>query len=163
MTLPIDPGVLRLQVSDRPSERDRHRKAQRMILLVIGCAGVVGALARYAMSRLIAVPTGDFPWSTFWINVSGSFVIGFVLVLLPDRFPRARRARPLIVTGFLGAYTTFSTFMTETDLLFKSRDIATGSMYALGSLGAGTAAAAGGLVLARFILHLERRLREQLG
>lgn len=161
-SLPIDPDLLAEERPEIRRDPRRHRRAQRTILLVIGCAGVVGALVRYAMSRLIAVPAGHFVWSTFCINITGSLVIGFVLVLLTERFPRARIARPLVATGFLGAYTTFSTYMVDADLLFKSRDLATGVIYAGSSLGAGVAAAATGVVFARFIVRLEHGLNEQL-
>lgn len=160
--LPIDPDLLTAETPEVRRDPNRHRKAQRTILIVIGCAGIVGALARYAMSRLITVPDGHFPWSTFWINVTGSLVIGFVLVLLIERFPRARVARPLIATGFLGAYTTFSTYMVDTDLLFKAHKIATGAIYAFGSLGAGLAAATAGILFARFVVRLDHGLNEQL-
>jgi fluoride exporter len=160
--LPVDPDVEGVAAVALPSGLHPHRRAQRTILLVIGCAGVVGALARYAMGRLITVPAGQFPWSTFWINVTGALIIGFVLILLNERFPRARLARPLIATGFLGAYTTFSTYMVDADLLFKARDIATGLVYAFGSLGAGGAAASIGVVAARFVVRLEHGLNEQL-
>lgn len=160
--LPVDPDL----ITDEPaaSRRDphRHRRAQRTILAVIGCAGVVGSLARYAMGRILPMQTGHFPWSTFWINITGSLVIGFVLVLLTERFPRARLARPLIATGFLGAYTTFSTYMVDTDTLFHEHDIATGVVYAFGSVGAGAVAAYLGVIFARFLIGLDHRLNEQL-
>lgn len=160
--LPIDPDLLTVETTEERHDPNRHRKAQRTILIVIGCAGVVGALSRYAMSRLITVPSGHFPWSTFWINVTGSLVIGFVLVMLIERFPRARVARPLVATGFLGAYTTFSTYMVDSDLLFKAHKIATGIIYAFGSLGAGVTATAAGILFARFIIRLDHGLNEQL-
>ncbi len=151
---PDDVGV-------RVPPRDR-RRAERTVLLVIAAAGAVGALARYAMSRVIAVPAGHFVWSTFWTNVSGSLAIGFVLALVIERFPRARLVRPLIATGFLGAYTTFSTYTVDADLLFRSRDVATGALYALASLVAGLAAAFVGIVLARLATRVDHRLGEGL-
>jgi CrcB protein len=112
---------------------------------------------------LLPTPDGHFPWSTFWINGTGSFVIGLVLVLLSERFPRARVARPLIVTGFLGAYTTFSTFMVDTDTLVQAHRFALAAIYAGASLGVGVMAALTGVVLARFFICLDHRLNEQLG
>jgi len=140
-----------------------HPGAQRTIMVTIGCAGALGALARYAMSRLVRVPSGHFPWSTFWTNATGSLAIGLVLVLLAERFPRARLARPLVVTGFLGAYTTFSTYAVEADLLFRGHDVTTGVVYAFASLFAGILAAAAGVVGARALIAVEHRLSEQLG
>ena len=139
-----------------------HRQAQRAILLVVGISGILGALARYGMAEAIPTAPGTFPWSTFAINVSGSLAIGLVLVLLLDRFPRARVARPLIVTGFLGAYTTFSTYTVDADLLFRSGDLLTGVAYALASLAAGTVAALAGIALGHHLVHIDRRLEERL-
>jgi len=132
-------------------------------MLVIGFAGALGALARYAMGHLITVPAGHFPWNTLWINVTGSFAIGVVLVLVGERFPRARVARPMIATGFLGAYTTFSTYMVDADLLFRSHELATGALYAVASLFAGLGAVFFGVVLARGLVSLDHRLNEMLG
>ena len=160
--LPIDPDLLTAETPEVRRDPRRHRKAQRTILLVIASAGVFGALARYAMGRLLPTPDGHFPWSTFWINITGSLVIGFTLVLLTERFPRARVARPLIATGFLGAYTTFSTYMVDTDTLFKERDLLIGVIYAFSSLGAGALAAFIGVVSARFVIRLEHGLNESL-
>ena len=159
--LPIDPD---LAGGAKRGDRDRRRAAaQRVVLLVIGIAGILGALARYAMSRLLPTPPGRFPWSTFWTNVTGSLVIGVVLVLLTERFPRARVARPLVVTGFLGAYTTFSTYVVDADLLFRGHDLATGAIYAVASLLAGGGAALVGIWLGRFLSGLDRRLSEHVG
>ncbi len=162
LELPIDPDRVTVETAANRQDPPRLLRAQRSILLVVGSAGAVGALARYAMARLIRTPQGHFPWSTFWINVTGSLVIGFVLVLLTERFPRARLARPLIATGFLGAYTTFSTYVVDTDLLFRGHDIATGAVYAVSSLLAGGAATFAGVVLARLVVRLDHRLDDEL-
>ncbi|MDA8295817.1 MAG: CrcB family protein [Actinomycetota bacterium] len=159
--MPVDPD---LADGAHRAIRDRRRAAaQRAILLVVGAAGILGALSRYAVSRLLPTPAGRFPWSTFWINITGSLVIGFVLVLLTERFPRARVARPLVATGFLGAYTTFSTYMVDADLLFRGHDLAMGAEYAVGSLLAGGGAALVGIWLGRFLMVLDRHLDEHLG
>lgn len=161
LALPIDPD-LAPGASSAP-RRPGRRRAERTILAVIGVAGAAGALARYGISRLVPTPAGHFPWGTFWINVTGSLVIGFVLVLLAERFPRARLARPLVATGFLGAYTTFSTYMVDADLLVRSHDLATAATYLLASLFAGAAAVVAGMVGARLLVRLDHRLGEQLG
>ena len=109
----------------------------------------MGAPARFEVAQLIHVAKDTFPWATFWTNVSGSFVLGFLLVLLIERFPPTRYLRPFFATGFLGAFTTFSTFAVETDLLIKDGHAVVGVVYALGSLTAGLAAVWAGIVLAR--------------
>jgi CrcB protein len=146
---PIDPDI------PPPGAR---RRPEGALLLVIGIAGAVGALARYGLALLITSPPTGFPWSTFAINVSGSLVIGFVLVLLAERFPHAHLARPLVVTGFLGAYTTFSTYAVDTDSLVRHSAIAMAVAYAAASLLVGALATFGGVVLARALLRLEDRL-----
>ena len=80
----------------------------------IGIGGFAGAIARYALGVYIGSRLGiRFPYGTFVINVSGSFLIGFILVLL-SRTTASQYWRYLIPIGFIGAYTTFSTFEYET-------------------------------------------------
>ncbi|MDA8034024.1 MAG: CrcB family protein [Actinomycetota bacterium] len=153
----VDPDQRELAAAGR-----RRRRAERAVLLTVAVAGAIGALARDGVSRLMASPAGHFPWGTFAINVSGSAAIGLVLVLLVERFPAARLARPLVVTGFLGAYTTYSTYMVDADLLFRSHDLVTGAAYVLASLLAGTLAVAGGIVLGRFLVRFDGHLSEHL-
>ncbi|MCU1493907.1 MAG: CrcB family protein [Acidimicrobiaceae bacterium] len=116
---------------------------------MVAASGALGAVARYELERALPSRAGQYPWGTFWVNVSGSLAIGFVLVLLSDRFPRARLARPLIATGFLGAYTTFSTYAVEAVDLSRGHHVATAVAYALSSLIAGGVAVVIGMALAR--------------
>lgn len=160
--LGVDPDLITAEPVESHRDPHRHRRAQRTILGVIACAGSVGALARYAVGRILPTAPGHFPWSTFWINVTGSLVIGFVLVLLTKRFSRARLARPLVVTGFLGAYTTFSAYVVDTDTLFHEHHVATGVVYATASVAAGLVAVLLGVVAARFVIRLDHGLNEQL-
>jgi len=119
------------------------------VLLAIAAGGALGAPARYGLAELVDVAPGSFPWATFWTNVSGSLALGFVLVVLVARFPPTRYLRPFVAVGFLGAFTTFSTFAVETDLLVKDGHLAVGIAYATASVAAGLAAAWAGMVLAR--------------
>ena len=127
------------------------------VLAVIAVGGAVGAPARYGLAQLIRVPAGGFSWATFWTNLSGSLVLGFVLVLVIERFPPTRYLRPFLAVGFLGAYTTFSTYAVETDVLVKDGHLATAVVYALGSLVTGFVAAWCGIVLGRRVPLGERR------
>src|SRR5262249_3453570 len=90
-----------------------------------------------------------FPWATFWTNMSGSFALGFLLILLLERFPPTRYLRPFLTTGVIGAYTTMSTYMVETAVLIKDGHATTGLLYGLGSLAAGLALAYAGIVIGR--------------
>ena len=109
----------------------------------------MGAPARYEVAQVIHVAKDTFPWATFWTNVSGSFALGFLLILVIERFPPTRYVQPFFATGFLGAFTTFSTFAVETDLLIKDGHTGVGVAYALASLAAGFAAVWAGMLLAR--------------
>ncbi len=89
-------------------------------VLIIGIGGFLGAIARYGVALWIGQRWGsNFPLGTFVINVSGSFLIGLLMALFTDRFLVNPQWRLLLVVGFLGAYTTFSTFEYETGALLK--------------------------------------------
>jgi CrcB protein len=118
-------------------------------LAAVAAGGALGAPARYGIALAVAVTPGTFPWGTFWINVSGSFVLGLLLAVLLERFPADRYLRPFLATGFLGAYTTYSTFAVETDLLIRNGHAGVALAYAGASLAVGLAAAAAGLRLGR--------------
>jgi CrcB protein len=105
--------------------------------------GAVGSVVRYALSlAIMSRYTGPFPVATFLINVTGSFLIGFAMTLIPDH--GAPYLRPLLVTGMLGGYTTFSAF--EWESYVSSRGIAI--LYVAASVGLGFAACWTGAVLA---------------
>ncbi|MBI5102297.1 MAG: fluoride efflux transporter CrcB [Nitrospirae bacterium] len=88
--------------------------------IVIGAGGFLGAIARYAASAWIGQNWGrSFPMGTFIINISGSFLIGLVMPLLTERFMANPQWRLFFAVGFLGAYTTFSTFEFETGNLLR--------------------------------------------
>ena len=92
--------------------------------LIIGAGGFIGAIVRYVVATWIGQKWGrTFPLGTFVINVSGSFVIGLLMTLLTERFMVNPLWRLLLVVGFLGAYTTFSTFEYETGKLFKDSEL----------------------------------------
>ncbi len=118
--------------------------------LLIGLGGALGAWARWAVSGAIAARWGTaFPLGTFLVNASGSFAIGFFLTLVAARASGGADARALVATGFLGAYTTFSTFSFETVALLRAGEILTALGYVAASLLLGLAATAAGILLAR--------------
>jgi len=81
----------------------------------VAIGGMLGSIARYLASLLIPAAAG-FPWATLFVNISGSFVIGFYSTLTgPDgRLFAGTRQRQFVMTGFCGGYTTFSAFSLET-------------------------------------------------
>jgi CrcB protein len=91
--------------------------------LLVGLGGFLGAIARYALGGWAAEKWGGgFPYGTLLINVSGSFVLGLFLAVTASRLPLDPRWRLLFAVGFLGAYTTFSTFTYETVQLLLAND-----------------------------------------
>ncbi len=118
-------------------------------LLCVGAGGFVGATLRYAVGMLVDARLGTpFPVATLFINVSGSFVLGLLSGLLEfsSAPPEIRLA---IGVGFLGAYTTFSTFTYETLHLVEAGDGMLAFGYVAASLVAGLAAAMLGLAVGR--------------
>ena len=86
--------------------------------LVVGAGGFLGAVARYAVGVWIETFwRRDFPLATFLVNVTGCFVLGLFLTLATERMSITLPMRLLVATGFVGAYTTFSTFEYETQRL----------------------------------------------
>ncbi len=122
-----------------------------MTYLLIGFGGLLGANARYLVSLWAAGRFRTaFPIGTFLINATGSFLLGLVLTLA-TRFGDTLDLRLLIATGFLGAYTTFSTFSFETIVLLRQGNIRLGLTNALGSAALGIAGAATGILLATLL------------
>jgi fluoride exporter len=117
--------------------------------IAIGAAGAFGALARYGVEGLVARRAGSFPWGTFVVNVSGSFLLGLVFTALTERAVLAPWVRASVSIGFLGAYTTFSTLSLESYRLMESRSYSLAGANLLGSVVAGMLALYGGVVLGR--------------
>jgi CrcB protein len=159
---PVDPDLDVLALPEPPLRRGRRPsgRADPRVLAAISLGAMGGATARYKLATWITVPTGGFPWATFWTNVSGSLVLGFLLVLLIERFPPTRYARAFAGTGFLGAYTTFSTFSVETDILVKDGHAPTAVVYVTASLVVGITAAWLGVALGR-LFHRRRLARKE--
>src|SRR5437773_9693495 len=119
-------------------------------LLLVGCGGFFGAIARYAVGLLVARRLGShWPWGTFLINVTGCFAIGFFLTLASERFAVPEAWRLLFPVGFVGAYTTFSSYEWEAFRLVQDGAWARTLTYLLGSVVVGFAAVFLGVVLAR--------------
>ncbi|HZQ76589.1 MAG TPA: fluoride efflux transporter CrcB [Acidimicrobiia bacterium] len=123
----------------------------------VAVGGALGAPARYGISLAVHITPGTFPWGTFWTNISGSFALGLVLAFLLERFPPTRYLRPFVATGFLGAYTTYSTFAVETDLLVHNGHAAVAAAYIAASLVGGFGAVWIGLSAGRAVPVRRRR------
>ena len=133
------------------AEVRRAGRRDPRLLVAVSLGGALGGPARYGIAQLVDITPGTFPWGTFWINVSGSFALGFFLTFILERVPPTRYLRPFVASGFLGAYTTYSTFAVETDLLVRNGHRAVALAYAAASLAAGFFAVWAGILLARGI------------
>ena len=117
---------------------------------VVALGGAFGAMARYAVALAVATFwRRDFPLATLLINVSGSFVLGLFATFAAERAAIDPLWRLLVATGFVGAYTTFSTFEYETHRLAETGALAWGIVNILTSVIAGFVAVQLGIVLAR--------------
>lgn len=85
--------------------------------LAVACGGALGAVARWFVA--LHMPARGFPWATLFVNVSGSLVFGMLMAALAARDLRPDELRVFVFAGFLGAFTTFSTFSWDTFALFQ--------------------------------------------
>jgi CrcB protein len=116
----------------------------------IAVAGALGTLARYGVGGWISRRNvSAFPWETFAVNVSGAFLIGLVFTAATERWTFAPWLRSALTIGFLGGYTTFSTFMFETYRLGEDRAHTLAVLNIVGSCAAGLVAVYLGIVAGR--------------
>jgi CrcB protein len=121
--LPLDP--------DRPPP---HLTLTGVALVFVG--GVLGTASRYGVGEAVA-PWGPWPAATFGVNVVGAFLLGVLLEALARRGPDVgvgQRLRLLLGTGFLGAFTTYSTLAVDTDLLLRDGYASAAVGYAVGTV-----------------------------
>lgn len=118
-------------------------KGFRLDILVVGAGGSLGAILRFMVSTVFARRFGTrFPYGTFFINVSGSFILGLFLTLAAQQIMADQVYRWLIAVGFCGGYTTFSTYTYETLTMVRERRLLVALLanflgsYLLGLLGA---------------------------
>ena len=118
-------------------------------ILVISIGAILGANARWIISRYAArVLSPTFPYGTLFINITGSFIVGFFMIWATERVLLDPRWRLLIVVGFCGAFTTFSSFAFETMAYFEQgqwllmfTNFASNNLLCLGAALAGMAVA----------------------
>ena len=121
-----------------------------MMYLMIALGGALGALSRYELGRWVnSFWSWPFPFATLVINVLGCALMGVAFVVISERMPALESYRPLIMVGFLGAFTTFSTFSLEIVSLINMQAWLSALSYLLLSCILGVAALAAGIALAR--------------
>jgi CrcB protein len=119
-------------------------------ILSVAIGGAFGAVARYLINiSPLANLFAKFPFPTFFINITGSFLIGFLLILLTDRIVLGENLRLAIIVGFLGAFTTFSTFEMEIYELARERDFFSAFAYLFLSVSLGFVGVLSGVWLAK--------------
>ena len=123
---------------------------QKYLLIAIG--GALGSIARYWVGSTVANRMGTrFPYGTFVINITACVIIGFSLTFLAKRVDLNPAWRFLIPVGFIGAYSTFSTYEWETLSTLRAGAFFLAALYAVSSLILGLAAVWGGAMIAELI------------
>ena len=119
-------------------------------ILTLSLGSISGGLARYFMAGFITqIADSTFPYGTLAVNVIGCFIIGFLSSLAEDKLLLVPQARLLLMTGFCGAFTTFSTFILETSNLMKDGEIVRALLNILISIVIGFLVFRCGMMLAR--------------
>lgn len=122
----------------------------RYLLIAIGAA--LGANARYLLGIWAGSRLGaDFPYGTFIVNIAGSFALGFLLTLGTERLQLSPEARLLLAVGFLGSFTTFSSYAVESMNLWRDAGLWRGLLNIAGNNLAGLLTAVLGAALARWV------------
>jgi CrcB protein len=98
-------------------------------ILVIFLGGALGTLARYELAAHHGAAVGTFPWVTLFVNLTGSLAIGFLVPITEHIL-----LRPVLMIGFLGGWTTYSTLAVDTTLLGKHGDVVTALAYVLATM-----------------------------
>jgi CrcB protein len=123
-----------------------------MATIGIAFAGALGALARYGLEGIVSRRWGSaFPWGTFVVNVTGTFLLGVLFTLLTERWMSPPWFRSALTIGFLGAYTTFSTLSLETFRLIEDGAYALAGLNSLGNLVGGLVAVYAGVIVGRAV------------
>lgn len=158
--LPLDPDIERTGVAGGAFPAGVRRRWPRLdprVLAVVFAGGVAGGVLRYAVGRGWPVPPGRFPWPTLGINTAGAFALSLLVVLAGGLWAPRRYLRPLLGTGFIGAFTTFSSVMADAAQLTAHGHPALATAYVSATLLAGLNAATLGLLLGRMIVTARRQ------
>jgi CrcB protein len=111
------------------------------LLWAIFIGGAAGGLARAALERAWPGDGRSWPWATFLANVAGTLLLGYAATRLQERLPPSTFRRPLLATGFCGAFTTFSTLQIEVLKLAHHGHAVLAALYLAATICAGLAAA----------------------
>jgi CrcB protein len=151
--------------SETPTLRERDGRPTRLgrrprrwdIVAVIALGGAIGATVRQIVSEALPKASQGFPFGTFAVNVSGCLLIGLLMVSIVDMRRPHRLVRPFLGVGLLGGYTTFSTYVVETERLIQAGDPRTAFVYFGGTVVGALLAVQIGVLLGRVPRALLRR------
>lgn len=124
------------KTDDQLALRRREAINTAILYAYVAIGSVLGGSARYLASVLLQSADHGFPWATLFVNVTGSFVIGFYAAITGSdgRIFASARQRQFVMTGFCGGYTTFSAFSLETFQFIRGGHISTGLLNILVSI-----------------------------
>jgi CrcB protein len=145
---PVDPDTAVEPWPPGPSRVSR----QVGILAAIAAGGVLGACARYGATLLWPAAPGTFPWTTFWINITGCTLMGVLMVLINERTTVHPLVRPFLGTGVLGGYTTFSTYAVDAQHLLDGDRPGIALLYLAATLVAALVAVWGAAAITRLLV-----------
>ncbi|MBX4892525.1 fluoride efflux transporter CrcB [Rhizobium bangladeshense] len=121
--------------------------------LLVAVGGAIGSLLRYFVGQWALRLMGPaFPWGTLAVNVVGCFVIGVLAELIARKFNASLELRLLLITGFLGGFTTFSAFSLDAISLFERGEAVAGGIYVAASVGLSMVAVFAGLAIMRALV-----------
>tara|TARA_E500000305_G_scaffold79106_1_gene64892 strand:- start:194 stop:586 length:393 start_codon:yes stop_codon:yes gene_type:complete len=125
-----------------------------LFIASIALGGAIGAVARHSVSVMMGSIMGSgFPWGTLTVNIVGSFLMGALIEISALKLSLSPEMRALLVTGFLGAFTTFSTFSLDVATLYERGNLGLTALYIIVSVVVGISALFGAIALVRGILQ----------
>lgn len=146
---PVDPDI-DVHV---PRQRTEWPNAPWAVPVAISLGGAAGALARHGAEVAIPHEPGTFAWATLLVNVSGSFLIGVLMVLVTDVWPGRRLLRPFVGVGVLGGYTTFATHVEDVHRMLLAGTAGPALAYLAGTVAGAVLAVWAGARAARAVFR----------
>lgn len=121
-------------------------------IFYIGLGGFLGASCRFLLSKWLEIKWGSIiPNGTMVVNILGSFLLGFLMILFLEKLTGYGNLKVIMTTGFLGAFTTFSTFSFETMMLLEDKSYLLAALNIFGNLFFGLLAVFFGIIVAKFL------------